>query len=136
MEIKIQDSLTLSRRQEEQKAIAAIKENSKLFYKYAAKYSKTKSNVGPFINDQGQSIHEPKEIAEKLRLQYESVISQPDPEKKIQNGRNVFRDLDEHKPQLTDFTFSHVDIEKAIDKLSSNSAGGPDGLYIPYFASH
>jgi len=28
-------------------------------------------------------------------------------------------------PQLTDFIFSHV---KLIDKLSSNSAGGPDGF--------
>ena len=76
MEIKIQDILTISHKQEEEKTIAAIKKNPKFFYKYAAKYSKTKSNVGPLINEQGgQSIHEPKEIAEKLRLQYESVSS-------------------------------------------------------------
>jgi hypothetical protein len=128
VEIKIQDILTVSRKQEEEKAIAAIKENAKFFYKYAAKYSKTKSNIGPFINEQGQSKHEPKEIAERLKVQYDSVFSQPDPEKKIQNAQKWFRDLNEHKPQLTDFIFSHVDIEKAIDKLSNNSAGGPDGF--------
>ena len=80
MEIKIQDILTVSRKQEEEKA---IKENPKFFYKYAVKYSKTKSNIGPLIDEQGQSVQEPKEIAEKLRLQYESVFSQSDPEKKI-----------------------------------------------------
>jgi len=80
VEIKIQDILTVSRKQEEEKA---IKENPKFFYKYAVKYSKTKSNIGPLIDEQGQSVQEPKEIAEKLRLQYESVFSQSDPEKKI-----------------------------------------------------
>ena len=81
MEIKIQDMLTIFHKQEE-KEIAAIKENSKFFYKYAAKYSKTKSNRWPLIDEQGQSVHEPKEIAEKLSLQYESVFSQPDPDPK------------------------------------------------------
>jgi len=124
VEIKIQEILTVSRKQEEEKAITAIKENPT----YAAKYSKTKSNIGPLINEQGQSIHKPKEIAEKLRLQYESVFNQPDSEKKILNAPNLFQNLDENKPQLTDFTFSHVDMGKGIDKLSSNSAGGPDGF--------
>ena len=43
---------------------------------------------------------------------------------RIQNAPN----LNEHKPQITDFIFYHVDLEKAIDKLSSNSVGGPDGF--------
>ena len=81
--------------QEEEKAIATIKENPKLFYKYAAKYNKTKSNVGPLINKEGQSIHDPKEIADKLKLQYESVFSIPDPDKKIKNSQIFFQDLDE-----------------------------------------
>jgi len=99
VEINIQDILTVSRKQEE-KAIAAIKENPKFFYKYAAKYSKPKSNIGTLIDEQ-----------------YESVFSQPDPK--------CFQNLNEYKPQLTDFIFSHVDIEKAIEKLRSNSAGHP-----------
>ena len=74
MEIKIQDILTISRKQEE-KAIAAIKDIPKFFYKYAAKYSKTKSNIGPLIDEQGQSVHKANEIAEKLRLQYECFQS-------------------------------------------------------------
>ena len=82
METKIQDILTISHKQEK-KAIAAIKDNAKFFYKYVAKYSKTKSNIDPLIDEQGQGVHGPKEIAEKLRLQYESVFSQPDPEKII-----------------------------------------------------
>jgi len=60
VEIKIQDILTVSRKQEEEKAIAAIKENPKFFYKYAAKYSKTKSHIGPLIDEQGQGVHIPK----------------------------------------------------------------------------
>ena len=40
VEIKKQDILTVFRKQQEEKAIAEIKENSKFFYKYAAKYSK------------------------------------------------------------------------------------------------
>jgi len=38
---------------------------------------------------------------------------------------NPEQTMNEHKTQLTDFIFSHLDIEKAIDKLSSNWAGGP-----------
>ena len=82
----------------------------------------------PFINKEGQSIHDPKEIAEKLKLQYESVFSIPDPDKKIQNAQIFFQDLDESKPQLTDIIFTYNDIEKAIDKLGTNAAGGPDGF--------
>ena len=36
---------------QEEKEIATIKENPKFFYKYAANYSKTKSNVGPLISE-------------------------------------------------------------------------------------
>jgi len=53
VEFNLQDILTISHKQQEENAIAAIKENPKFFYKYAAKYSKTKSNVGPLINEQG-----------------------------------------------------------------------------------
>jgi len=74
VEIRIQDLLVISRKQEEEKIIFAIEDNPKFFYKYAAKYSKTKSNVGPLINEDGQSVHKLKEISEKLRLQYENVL--------------------------------------------------------------
>ena len=57
MKIKIQDILTVSYKQEEEKAIAAIKENPKFFDKYAAKHSEAKSNVGPLINEQGQKVY-------------------------------------------------------------------------------
>jgi len=36
VEIKIRDILTISHKQQEEKAIAVIKENLKFFYKYAA----------------------------------------------------------------------------------------------------
>ena len=62
MEIKIWDILTVACKQEEEKAIAAIKENPKFFYEYAAKYSEIKCRP----SQQGQSVHEPKDIAEKL----------------------------------------------------------------------
>ena len=75
VEIKIQHILTISHKQEEGKAGAAIKDNPKFLYKYAAKYSKTKSNIGPLIDEQGQSVHETKEIADKFRLQYECFQS-------------------------------------------------------------
>ena len=87
----IQNIFTSSRKQEEEKAIAAIKENPKFFYKYAAKHNKTKSNVGPLINKEGQSIHDPKEIADKLKLQYESVFSIPDPDKRSKMPRYSFK---------------------------------------------
>ena len=57
-------------------------------------------------------------------LEHESVFSQPGSLEKIQNVQYLFLDLVEHKPQLTDFIISQVDIEKAIDELSSNLAGG------------
>ena len=60
VEIKIQDILTISCKQQQEKAIGGIKENPKFFYTYATKYNKTKSNVGPLINEQGRSLYEPK----------------------------------------------------------------------------
>ena len=103
VEIKIQAILTVSHKQQEEKEIAAMKEKPLLFYKYAAKYSITKSNICHLIDEERQSVPEPKKKAGKLRIQYESVFSQPNLEKKIQ----------------TYFIYSHVDIDKAIDKLSS-----------------
>jgi len=71
------------------------------------------------MNEQGKSVHESKEMAETFSLQCEGVFSQPVRKKKIQNAPKCFQNLGKHKPKLTDFIFSRVEIEKAIDKLSS-----------------
>jgi len=66
VEIKIQAILTVSHKQQEEKEIAAMKEKPLLFYKYAAKYSITKSNICHLIDEERQSVPEPKKKQESL----------------------------------------------------------------------
>ena len=69
----------------EKEAIGKIKRNPKFFYKYANKFSKTRSKVGPLINKEGEYIKDPFLMSEILRRQYESTFSSPDTEVNIEN---------------------------------------------------
>ena len=54
-----------------------LKEILNIFYSYAKKFSKIKTNIGPLINNNGNFISEPTEMAELLSKQYSSVFSTP-----------------------------------------------------------
>ena len=64
----------------EKEALHKIKRNPKYFFKYANQFSKTRSRVGPLLNENGETIKDPFNMGEILRKQYESTFSPPDKE--------------------------------------------------------
>ena len=71
-------------------AISQIKKSPKAFYAYAKRFAKTFSGVAPLINNDGEIISKPEEIAEELRKQYEGVYSQLIKNRKVDNAEHFF----------------------------------------------
>ena len=107
---------------EENKAIAIIKSNSKYFFSYAKKKQKTKAKIGPIVRDSGDLITEDAGIAKALKLQYEKAFSSPISDKVIQDPNTFFEGVN----GLSDFEFTAKDVEEAIATIPTNSAAGPD----------
>ena len=125
IEKKLQKSRKDSRYFEEQKAIKAISKNSKYFFAYAKKFSKTKSSIGPLKDKQGNFVFRKREIAEILSQQYEAVFTQPT-SVPCPDDHSLFSDNGmEH---LKEITFTEEDFILAINELSLNAGSGPDGL--------
>ena len=66
------------------------------------------------------------EIAEIQKEQYEKVFSEPKPEMKIYDPTKFFKTAENKK--IFNFHFDYMDVRNAIDRLSANSAAGPDGM--------
>ena len=128
IEKKLQKSYSDERSAAEHRAVAAIKKNSKYFYSYVKKYSKVSTGVGPLVDDSGKLISNPKEMAEILASQYNSVFSTPKYD--LNDDNETFRDTDlVNKPdKLHKIDFNQDDIEKAIGEISPTAAAGPDGF--------
>ena len=124
IEKKLQKSRKDSRLYEEQKAIKAIKKNSKYFFAYAKKFSKTNSGIGPLKDKNGKFVFKKQEIANILSNQYETVFTQPTTQCPSQDI--LFPD--DGDEQLKDITITEEDFVTAIDELSATAGAGPDGL--------
>ena len=77
IEKALQQSYRRSRDFSENKAVNAIKRNSKYFYSYASKFSKIRSAVGPFIDTASSIVTCPLKIGAMLLEQYSKVFSEP-----------------------------------------------------------
>ena len=119
---KIEEDLQKSYKQqtceEERIAVDAIKVNPKHFYVYAKKKLKTPSQIGPFINDDGEYIDHPKGLADMLSDQFSSVFSVPITDET--NSQNL------PTTTLNDIEFDEADMISAIDEVASHAAAGPD----------
>ena len=124
IEKKLQKSRKDSRNYQEQKAIKAIQKNSKYFFAYAKKFSKTKPGIGPLKDKNGNFVFKKHEITEVLSEQYNSVFTQPTTP--CPSEYSLFPD--DGPEQLKEITFTEEDFILAIDELSANSGSGPDGL--------
>ena len=71
---------------QENKAIDAIKRNSKFFYSYVNKLSKVKSRIGPLLTKNKVYTSDNKEMADTLSEQFVSVFS---PQKEVLQRPNV-----------------------------------------------
>ena len=128
IEIKLKDSYTSRRLEKEKIAISKMKRDPKTFFSYAKKFSRIHSDVGPFLDETGNLITNPEVIVDMLKLQYESVYSKPLESMNVEDPSNFFKLDDDAEEQLDNAVFNRSDILEAIEKLSANSAPGPDGI--------
>ena len=121
--VSIEKTLQKSYREEEeyceQRAISNITKNSKFFFKYAKKYSKVKSDIGPLTDEKGDYVSDPKSMADILSKQYASVFTTTHNATPIQSPS---------LPCIAYLTMNEEDFVAAIDELKPNSAAGPDGF--------
>ena len=110
---------------EEEKAVAAIKRNPKYFYKYVKSKTHTRSPVGP-LKRGNELVTENKDMCELLNEQYISAFSTPKPDTQDHSENNNI--TEEQSPTLNCFEVVEEDFIEAIKSLQSNSSSGPDGV--------
>ena len=85
----------------EGEAINKMKKEPQYFYKYAKKFSKSFSQVGNFLTEDGDIVQNSVEKANMLRKQYESVYSTPD-ERYIIQDPDIFFNVQQYVPDTCD----------------------------------
>ncbi len=127
IEQQICDSHAEEKSQEESRAAELIKSNSNYFFKYAKKYSHSKSSIGPLMDADGTLTNDVPKMCNLLLEQYNSVFSTPTCDKTIDNPYSFFKD---HKPEgsMLDIELNVTVICDAIKEMNSNSAAGPDSI--------
>ena len=107
-------------REKEVKAIATIGKDDKYFFIYARSKSKLKTPVGPFLAN-GVAVEDPKEKANLLKRQFESVFVNddfvPSP-----------TDTEINRSPLSEITFNEEDVLKTMKALREGAAAGPDEI--------
>ena len=120
IERKLSISLKTEKKTDEGKAISVIASNSKYFYYYARKNAKLKPEIGPFeIN--GVITHDPKQKAEILKNQFESVFVPLNEEESWSDSPPQVNEC-----YLEDITFTEDDIVKKIMEVRKTAAAGID----------
>ena len=127
IEKKLKKSYDSDRAENEHKAVSAIKKNIKYFYSYAKKFSRLKTGVGPLVddNDNSKTVSCPKQMADLLATQYQSVFSEP--KQPMDDPADLFPE-ETNEQNLGNIYFDEVDIIDAIGELNATSASGPDGF--------
>ena len=127
IEKDILKSQSKSRIYQETKAVQAIRKNSKFFFAYVNKMSKSKSKVGPLLNGNEKYSSDPQEMANILSKQFSSVFSKI--KSPLISPTECFPDVNEDDDAyISNISFTKEDIIKFINELCSTSACGPDGV--------
>ena len=124
VEAKIGESYKEEKELNEIKAIAKMKTQPKLFFKYMKKFRKTESKIGPLADADGKIHSDAKTKAELLQKQYTSVFSDPDKA----STEHIPQNQNRNYPTLEDITFTPEDVIKAIESIPNSAAPGPDKL--------
>ena len=122
IEAQISKNYNDRRNLEESKVIEDMKNDPKKFYKYAKKHSKTREEIGPLQDRNGNIFSDNKKMADMLLEQYRSVFSEPVSDSFIYNHIDYMCDI------MPEEIFTEEKIMKHINKLNNNSSPGPDGI--------
>ena len=112
--------------EEERNAVDELKSNPRFFYSYAKKKQSTPTGIGPLKRADGSFTDNAEEMAEFLRIQYESVFSKPKTDFKIENPDVFFFSDNGNGPTISDIELTPDDFVKAIDEMPMHCAPGPD----------
>ena len=123
IEINLQISINTEINLRETRAIAAIKNNPKYFYKFVKNNSKIRAGIGPLEDEEGNLEPSNKKMSELLNEQYNTDFSTPDPTMTIKYPKDLFGHPEGNK--LSDINITREDIIDAIKTISQNSSGGP-----------
>ena len=129
IENKIKESLKLEKQRKETQALGAMKTNPRYFFRYAKNNLVRKDKIGPLSKPNKQMISEPKEMADEFIKIFDNAFSTPMEEKLVTDTESFFgNETLQSFHSLTDVQFTTDDIEKAIDKLKTDAAPGPDNI--------
>ena len=123
LEIEIRDAIEQELYNKEDKAIKNIKENPSFFFSYAKQFAKTRSNVGPLKETDGDLKHQPEDMANILQSQYSSVFSDPDSADIDPTASNTKKNINTNISNVEVTTKRMI---HAMSELNANSSA-PDG---------
>ena len=124
VEKRLQHSYRQSQKYCEEKAVSAIKKNSKYFFSFANKFRSVKAGIGPLMDATKALVTSPMRMAEILSEQYSSVYSSP--KEPLQDAQDIFPDEVTNGNSIHNVPFDEEDIIEAIDQISPTAAAGPD----------
>ena len=114
--------ITRAKLRSELKAIDSIKSNPAFFYKYAKKFAKTKSRIGPLKHPCGSVTDDPQSMSNILQDQFAGVFSDPSSYDKLDPSFLCATST------LNSISFDVTSISNAIDELHLNSNVGEHGF--------
>ena len=121
-EKKVRNLIRNAKRSYERKLAEEAKSNSRPFYAYLKRKTKTKVTVGPLKNAEGQTVAGNKEMADLLNGYFKSVFSR-EPAFDSTAGPAPITEA-----KLVDFNITEEKIKSKLSKLRPTSAPGPDGI--------
>ena len=123
LERTMKSAVIQSMDQEEEDAVATIKENPRFFYTYAKKLSKTSSTISPIRKDDGTLATDSDEKAQLLQNQYVRVFSDPN---SIDMTQSLAWSSEQPEEVLEDFEFTPEDIQLAMKEIDPYGSA-PEG---------
>ena len=125
---KIENNLKISINTEinlrETRAVAAIKNNPKYFYKFVEKTTHMmRTGIGPLQDEEGNLEPSNKKMTKLLNEQYNSAFSTLHPTMTIKYPKDFFGHPQGNTLPDINIKREHID---AIQTISQNSSGGPD----------
>ena len=110
------------KKETEKNVIKYRKSNPKLFYSHINRAKKTKSRIGPLLNDANETVVDPLEQAQIMNKYFASVFTRTDEEPPTP------RELVDDSQEMTDINITAEMVRDAIDELKEYSAPGPDNI--------
>jgi hypothetical protein len=120
-EKEVTNMIRKAKRRMEKKLATETTKNSKPFYAYVKKKTRSRTTVGPIKKANGELSKGDAETAEELNNFFTSVFTSD-------SGSSTTADRRDIHPKLKKPSITTQEVRKKLEKLSPYSAAGPDGI--------